>query len=120
MNNVKSLSENIAKAVSETTKHVEFLAAAYPEIRTNLQTIAETLQVVHHSLGTVCELSEMQEKVHKQTVSKFEVEKACKNQAYDFILTERLLNRFKTFCSCYPVSTYNEKTGADILSKHVK
>lgn len=65
MNNVKSLSENIAKAVSETTKHVEFLAAAYPEIRTNLQTIAETLQVVHHSLGTVCELSEMQEKVHK-------------------------------------------------------
>lgn len=120
MNNVKSLSENIAKAVSETTKHVEFLAAAYPEIRTNLQTIAETLQVVHHSLGTVCELSEMQENVHKQTVSKFEVEKACKYQAYDFILTERLLNRFKTFCSCYPVSTYNEKTGADILAKHVK
>lgn len=120
MNNVKSLSENIAKAVSETTKHVEFLAAAYPEIRTNLQTIAETLQVVHHSLGTVCELSETQENAHKQTVSSFEVEKACKNQAYDFILTERLLNRFKTFCSCYPVSTYNEKTGADILAKHVK
>lgn len=109
MNNVKSLSENIANSVSETTKHVEFLAAAYPEIRPNLQTIAETLQVVHHSLGTVCELSEIQENVHKQTVSKFEVEKACKNRAYDFILTERLFNRFKTFCSCYPVSTYNEK-----------
>ena len=109
MNNVKSLSENIAKAVSETTKYVEFLAATYPEIRTNLQIIAETLQVVHHSLGTVCELSETQENVHKQTVSNFELEKACKNQAYDFILTERLLNRFKTFCSCYPVSTYNEK-----------
>lgn len=65
MNNVKSLSENIAEAVSETTKHVEFLAAAYPEIRANLQTIAETLQAVHNALGTVCELSEMQEKVHK-------------------------------------------------------
>ena len=109
MNNVKSLSENIAKAVSETTKHVEFLAAAYPEIRTNLQAIAETLQVVHNLLGTVCELSETQEKVHKQTVSKFELEKACKNQAYDFIMTEKLIGRFKTFCSCYPVSTYNEK-----------
>lgn len=120
MNNVKSLSENIAKAVSETKKNVEFLAAAYPEIRTNLQTIAETLQAVHHSLGKVCELSKMQENVHKQTVSKFELEKACKNQAYDFILTEMLLNRFKTFCSCYPVRTYNEKTGADILAKHVK
>ena len=120
MNNVKSLSENIAKAVSETKKHVEFLAAAYPEIRTNLQTIAETLQVVHHSLGTVCELSEMQEKVHKQTVSKFELEKACKNQAYDFIAAEKLVGRFKTFCKCYPVNTYNEKTGADILAKHVK
>lgn len=117
MNNVKSLSENIAKAVSETTKQVEFLAAAYPEIRTNLQTIAETLQVVHHSLGAVCELSEMQENVHKQTVSEFELEKSCKNQAYGFILTERLLNRFKLFCSCYPVSTYDKKTGCDIISK---
>lgn len=117
MNNVKSLSENIAKAVSETTKHVEFLAAAYPEIRTNLQTISETLQVVHHSLGTVCELSEMQEKIHKQTVSKFELEKACKNRAYDFILTENLLNRFILFCKCYGVEKYKDKTGLDIIGK---
>lgn len=65
MNNVKSLSENIANLVSETTKHVEFLAASYPEIRTNLQSIAETLQVVQHSLGKIHELSEMQENVHK-------------------------------------------------------
>lgn len=113
MNNVKSLSENIAKAVSETTKHVEFLAAAYPEIRTNLQTIAETLHVVHHSLGTVCELSEMQEKVHKQTVSKFELEKACKNQAYDFIGAEKLFGRFKTFCECYPTNLYICLTGVE-------
>ena len=115
MNNVKSLSENIAKAVSETTKHVEFLAAAYPEIRTNLQTIAETLQVVHHSLGTVCELSEMQEKVHKQTVSKFELEKACKDQAYDFIAAEKLVGRFKTFCECYPTNLYIGLTGVETL-----
>ena len=115
MNNVKSLSENIAKAVSETTKHVEFLAAAYPEIRTNLQTIAETLQVVHHSLGSVCELSEMQEKAHKQTVSKFELEKACKNQAYNFIVTEKLIGRFKTFCECYPTNLYIGLTGVEIL-----
>lgn len=115
MNNVKSLSENIAKAVIETTKHVEFLAAAYPEIRTNLQTIAETLQVVHHSLGTVCELSEMQEKVHKQTVSKFELEKAYKNQAYDFIMTEKLIGRFKTFCECYPTNLYIGLTGVETL-----
>ena len=115
MNNVKSLSENIAKAVSETTKHVEFLAAAYPEIRTNLQTIAETLQVVHHSLGTVCELSEMQEKVHKQTVSKFELEKACRNQAYDFIAAEKLIGRFKTFCECYPTNLYIGLTGVETL-----
>lgn len=117
MNNVKSLSESIAKAVSETTKHVEFLAAAYPEIRTNLQAIAETLQVVHHSLGTVCELSEMQEKVHKQTVSKFELEKACKNQAYDFIAAEKLVGRFKTFCECYPTNLYIGLTGADMQNK---
>lgn len=115
MNNVKSLSENIAKAVSETTKRVEFLAAAYPEIRTNLQTIAETLQVVYHSLGTVCELSEMQEKVHKQTVSDFELEKSCKNQAYDFIAAEKLIGRFKTFCECYPTNLYIGLTGVETL-----
>lgn len=118
MNNVKSSSEDIAKAVSETTKHVEFLAAAYPEIRTNLQTIAEILQVVHHLLGMVCELSEMQEeKAHKQTVSKFELEKAYKNQAYDFIMTEQLSGRFGLFRNCYPVETYLNKTGLDILEK---
>lgn len=118
MNNVKSSSEDIAKAVSETTKHVEFLAAAYPEIRTNLQTIAEILQVVHHLLGMVCELSEMQEeKAHKQTVSKFELEKAYKNQAYDFIMTEQLIGRFRLFMRCYPVETYLNKTGLDILEK---
>lgn len=111
MNNVKSLSENIAKSVSETTKYVEFLAAAYPEIRTNLQTIAETLQVVHHSLGTVCELSE---NVHKQTVSKFAKEVACKNQAYDFIASEKLVERFKTFCECYPTNLYLSLTGVKL------
>ena len=118
MNNVKSSSEDIAKAVSETTKHVEFLAAAYPEIRTNLQTIAEILQVVQHLLGMVCELSEMQdEKAHQQTVSKFELEKAYKNQAYDFIMTEQLIGRFGLFRNCYPVETYLNKTGLDILEK---
>lgn len=118
MTNVKSLSESIAKAVSETTKHVEFLADAHPEIRTNLQTIAETLQVLHHAFGTVCELSEIQEKVHEQTVSDFELEKACKNQAYDFIITEKLMGRFRLFGNCYPVKTYLNKTGLDILEKH--
>ena len=115
MNNVKSLSENIAKAVSETTKHVEFLVATCPEIRTNLQTIAETLQVVHRSLGTLCELSEKQEKAHKQTVSKFELEKACKNQAYDFIAAEKLVGRFKTFCECYPTNLYIGLTGIEVM-----
>ena len=118
MNNVKSLSENIAKAVSETTKHVEFLAATCPEIRDNLQTIAETLQVVHRSLGALCELSEMQEKAHKQTVSNFELEKAFTNQAYDFIMTEKLTGRFGLFGHCCPVETYLNKTRLDILEKH--
>lgn len=90
-----------------------------PEIRTNLQNITETLE----TLETVVSVLENQIYFNRDNAAiveklngKFELEKACKNQAYDFILTERLLNRFKTFCSCYPVSTYNEKTGADILA----
>ncbi len=114
MNNVIRLSEQIAKNLSETTKHVEFLATLAPEISANLQSIAENLQVVQIMLETV---GEMQENVHKQTVSAFELERACKNQAYDFILAERLINRFRLFRSCYPVSAYDKKTGCDITRK---
>lgn len=85
-----------------TKKHVEFLAVGSPEIRTSLESIAESLQ-------TGVDILENQVVFNRDTRNKFAKEVACKNQAYDFILTERLLNRFKTFCSCYPVSTYNEK-----------
>lgn len=97
----------------QTKKHVEFLAAGSPEIRTILESVAESLQ-------TGVDILENQIVFNLDIRNKFAKEVACKNQAYYFILTERLLNRFKTFCSCYPVSTYNEKTGADILTKHVK
>lgn len=99
--------------VLQSKKHIEFLAANAPEIRTNLESVAESMQ-------TFADMLENQIVFNRDTHIKFAKESACKNQAYDFILTERLLNRFKTFCSCYPVSTYNEKTGADILAKHVK
>lgn len=94
-------------------KHVEFLAVNAPEIRTSLESIAESLQ-------TGVDILENQIVFNRDTRNKFAKEIACKNQAYDFIMTEKLIGRFKTFCSCYPVSTYNEKTGADILAKHVK
>ena len=54
---------------------------------------------------------------HIRNDRQHDIEKACKNQAYDFILTERLLNRFKLFCSCHPVNTYIEVNGIDIVSK---
>lgn len=97
----------------QTKKHVEFLAANAPEIRASLESIAESLQ-------TGVGILENQIVFNRDTRNKFAKEVACKNQAYDFIAAEKLIGRFKTFCSCYPVSTYNEKTGADILAKHVK
>lgn len=99
--------------VLQSKKHIEFLAVNAPEIRTNLESVTESMQ-------TLADMLEIQIEFNRDARNKFAKEVACKNQAYDFILTERLLNRFKTFCSCYPVSTYNEKTGADILAKHVK
>lgn len=97
----------------QSKKHIDFLAANAPEIRASLESIAESLQ-------TGVDILENQIVFNRDTRIKFVKEVACKNQAYDFILTEKLFNRFKTFCSCYPVSTYNEKTDADILAKHVK
>lgn len=94
----------------QSKKHIEFLKANAPEIRTNLESIAACLQ-------TGVDILENQIVFNRDTRNKFAKEIACKNQAYDFIVAEKLVGRFKTFCECYPVSTYNEKTGADILAK---
>lgn len=73
MNNVIKLSKHLAKTISETTDHVNFLAEGHPEIANNLQSIAETLNVVQQSLQTLCELSAMDEKKYKQIISSYEL-----------------------------------------------
>lgn len=83
----------------QTKKHVEFLAANAPEIRTNLESIAESLQT---GVGVL----ENQIVFNRDTRIKFAKECACKNQAYDFIAAEKLIGRFKTFCECHPTNLY--------------
>lgn len=92
----------------QTKKHVEFLAANAPEIRTSLESIAESLQ-------TGCDILENQIVFNRDTRIKFAKEVACKNQAYDFIAAEKLVGRFKTFCECYPTNLYIGLTGVDIM-----
>lgn len=92
----------------QTKKHVEFLAANAPEIRTNLESIAESLQ-------TGVGILENQIVFNRDTRNKFAKEVACKNQAYDFIATEKLIGRFKTFCECYPTNLYIGLTGVEIM-----
>ena len=94
----------------QTKKHVEFLAANAPEIRTNLESITESLQT---GVGVL----ENQIVFNRDTRNKFAKEVACKNQAYDFIVAEKLVGRFKTFCECYPTNLYIGLTGADMLDK---
>ena len=65
-----------------TKKHVEFLAAGSPEMRTNLESIAESLQ-------TGVDILENQIVFNRDTRNKFAKEVACKNQAYDFIAAEK-------------------------------
>lgn len=92
----------------QTKKHVEFLAANAPEIRTNLESIAESLQT---GVGVI----ENQIVFNRDTRNKFAKEIACKNQAYDFIAAEKLIGRFKTFCECYPTNLYIGLTGVETL-----
>lgn len=92
----------------QTKKHVEFLAANAPEIRTNLENIAESLQT---GVGVL----ENQIVFNRDTRIKFAKEIACKNQAYDFIATEKLIRSFKTFCECYPTNLYIGLTGVETL-----
>ena len=89
-------------------KHVEFLAAIAPEIRTNLESVAESMQ-------TLADMLENQIVFNRDTRIKFAKECACKNQAYDFIATEKLIGRFKTFCECYPTNLYIGLTGVETL-----
>lgn len=94
--------------VLQSKKHIEFLAVNAPEIRTNLESIAESMQALAESL-------EKQIVFNRDTRIKFAKECACKNQAYDFIAAEKLIGRFKTFCECYPTNLYVGLTGADIM-----
>jgi len=89
-------------------KHIEFLAAKAPEIRTNLESVAESLQ-------TGVGILENQIVFNRDTRNKFAKEIACKNQAYDFIAAEKLVGRFKTFCECYPTNLYIGLTGVETL-----
>lgn len=87
-------------------KHVEFLASGSPEIRASLESIAKSLQ-------TGVDVLENQIVFNRDTRNKFAKEVACKNQAYDFIATEKLIGRFKTFCKCYPTNLYIGLTGVE-------
>ena len=89
-------------------KHIEFLAANAPEISASLESIAESLQ-------TGVDILENQIVFNRDTRNKFAKEVACKNQAYDFIATEKLIGRFKTFCECYPPNLYIGLTGVETL-----
>lgn len=92
----------------QTKKHVEFLATNAPEIRASLESIAESLQ-------TGVDVLENQIVFNRDTSNKFAKEVACKNQAYDFIVAEKLIGRFKTFCECYPTNLYIGLTGVETL-----
>ena len=92
----------------QSKKHIDFLAANAPEIRTSLESIAESLQ-------TGVDILENQIVFNRDTRNKFAKEVACKNQAYDFIAAEKLVGRFKTFCECYPTNLYIGLTGVETL-----
>lgn len=95
--------------VLQSKKHIEFLAANAPEIRTNLESVAESME-------TLADMLENQIVFNRDTRIKFAKECACKIQAYDFIAAEKkLIGRFKTFCECYPTNLYIGLTGVETL-----
>lgn len=81
--------------VLQSKKHIEFLAANAPEIRTNLESIAESMQ-------TLADMLENQIVFNRDTRIKFAKECVCKNQAYDFIAAENLSGVSKPFANVTP------------------
>ena len=81
--------------VLQSKKHIEFLAANAPEIRTNLESVAESMQ-------TLADMLENQIVFNRDTRIKFAKECACNNQAYDFIAAENLSGVSKPFANVTP------------------
>lgn len=80
--NAKVLNQ-LQETLLTSKKHVEFLAANAPEIRTNLQSIAETLETVVSVLENQIYFNRDNAAIVEKLNGKFELEKSCKNQAYD-------------------------------------
>lgn len=93
------------------------MAASAPDIRTNLESIAESLQTAVGVLERQIYFNRENGENLARMENKYYLEKSCKNQAYYFILTENLLNRFNLFCRCYGVEKYKDNTGLDIIGK---
>ena len=99
----------------QSKKHIEFLAASAPDIRTNLESIAESLQTAVACLERQIYFNRENGENLARMENEYYLEKSCKNQAYDFIAAEKLVGRFKTFCECYPTNLYIGLTGAEIM-----
>lgn len=99
---------SLQEMLLQSKKHIDFLAAKSPEIRASLESIAESLQ-------TGVDILENQIVFNRDTRDKFAKEVVCKNQAYDFIATEKLIGRFKTFCESYPTNLYIGLTGVEVM-----
>jgi len=94
--------------VLKTMQNMVLQSKKHIEVRTNLESVAETLQMLTLMLETQI--------VFNSHISiKFEKECACKNQAYGFIANENLIGRFNTFCKTYPTNLFIGLTGGDIL-----
>ena len=98
----------LKEVLMQSKKHLEFLSQAHPELSSNLESIAESMQ-------TGIDILENQILFNLDIRIRSAKEKACKMQAYDFIATEKLIGRFKTFCECYPVNLYDQLTGTDVM-----
>lgn len=113
MKQVNYLVDAICETLKNTEEHLDFIrATADCNCKGNLQSISETLQTVRACLSTV-------KMLHRSKCSEVECERACKNQLYDFIMSENLIGRYKEFNAKNPVGDYEGKTGADILSKYI-
>lgn len=79
----------------QSKKHVDFLATKAPEIRANLESVAESLQM---GVGIL----ENQIVFNRDTRNKCAKEVALKNQAYDFIAAEKTYRAFQNLLRMLP------------------
>ena len=114
----KNILNEVSALLNSTSENLDFVISnTSPRCAELLQSIRTTLTNTENVLKRVSEEMSKENAVLK---ARLNVEKACKNQAYFFILENGFLDGFAEYCKKQPLDEFNETPIERIKRKLIK